>query len=117
MSEVPEKQRLDKWLWHARLYRSRTSATNAVLGSRVRINRKIVVKSHASIRPGDVITLALWNHVKIIEVLAIAMRRCSVIGAQLLYNELNAHKPLHKTELGCRKEPPLGDQYFAINRQ
>ena len=108
MSEMPSKQRLDKWLWHARLFRSRTLATNAVLGRKVRINRQVVVKSHASIQPGDVITLALRNHVKIMEVLAIAMRRRSVIGARLLYNELEAHKSLHKTELGCRKEAPLG---------
>ncbi len=43
--------RLDKWLWHARFFKSRSLAARLCAGARVRINRAVVDKTHATVKP------------------------------------------------------------------
>ena len=89
MSEATGKQRLDKWLWHARFFKSRTLAAHAVVGRKVRVNRQVVDKSHASIRLGDVLTFASGDHVRIVEVKLLSARRGPAVEARTLYNDLD----------------------------
>jgi ribosome-associated heat shock protein Hsp15 len=84
----PEEQRLDKWLWHARIVKSRSLAAKLVEEGCVRVNRQRVLKAAACVKCGDVLTASLNGRVRVIEVLAIAQRRGPPIEAQALYSEL-----------------------------
>jgi ribosome-associated heat shock protein Hsp15 len=85
-------QRLDKWLWFVRVVRTRTLAAGLVAGGRVRVNRERIVKPSQSVRPGDVITVAVGAHVRILEVIGAGDRRGPPAEAQLLYRELTPPK-------------------------
>ena len=81
-------QRLDKYLWCARFMRQRTDCARLAAGGLLRINRQPTDKPHAKVRVGDVITLALPGNggtVRVIEVLALAVRRGPPAEAQGLY--------------------------------
>ena len=88
-SELTE-QRLDRWLWHARFIKSRSLAAKMIEEGLVRLNRARVVKSSTCVKCGDVLTLTLHEHVRIIEILAIADHRGPAPEAQLLYKEHKA---------------------------
>ena len=94
MAEAEDRdwQRLDKWLWCARLAKSRASCTKLVEAGAVRLNRQPVDKPHARLRPGDVLTLALGEAergvVKVWRVQALAARRGPPAEARGLYEEL-----------------------------
>ena len=92
MSEVEDRewQRLDKWLWHARFLRHRADCTRLVQAGSVRINRQPTEKPHARLRLGDVVTLPLRNQVRVIEVLALAVRRGPASEAATLFREIAA---------------------------
>lgn len=81
-------QRLDKWLWFARVIKTRTLAAGLVTDGRVRVNRERIVKPSQSVRPGDVITVAVGGHVRILEVVAAGARRGPPVEAQSLYRDL-----------------------------
>jgi ribosome-associated heat shock protein Hsp15 len=77
--------RLDKWLFYARLCPNRTTAHGTILSGRVRLNGKRVEKPGRTVHPGDVLTLALGNSVKVLKILKLAERRSSSATARLLY--------------------------------
>ncbi len=87
------KLRLDKWLWYARFFKSRTLAAEAVTGGKVRVNRQPVRKPGFGVRPGDVLTFAQHRHVRVIEVLALGIRRGPAPEAQGLYRDLDPPQP------------------------
>ncbi len=68
--------------------KARADCTELVQGGLVRINRQPTDKPHAKLRPGDVVTLPLRGEVRVIEVLALAMRRGPASQARALYREL-----------------------------
>jgi ribosome-associated heat shock protein Hsp15 len=78
-------QRLDRWLWFARIVKSRTSAAQLVENGKVRVNRMRVVKPSHPVREGDVLTIALRGEVRVLEVLAMGVRRGPSTEARLLY--------------------------------
>jgi ribosome-associated heat shock protein Hsp15 len=82
-------QRLDKWLWCARFMRGRDDCARLAAGGLLRINRMPTDKAHARLRIGDVITLPLRGQVRVIEVMALAMRRGSASDARILYREIS----------------------------
>jgi ribosome-associated heat shock protein Hsp15 len=73
-AEESDSSRLDKWLWFARFYKTRSLATAAITGGKVHLNAERVKPAHA-VRPGDRITLSLEGVVAEFEVLAIPQRR------------------------------------------
>lgn len=81
-------QRLDKWLWFARVVKTRTLATSLVLDGKVRVNRVRVDKPSQTVRPGDVITVTAHSRVRILKVMAAGERRGSATVAQTLYEDL-----------------------------
>jgi ribosome-associated heat shock protein Hsp15 len=81
-------QRIDKWLWFARIAKSRTLAQALIARGKVRVNRIKIDKASTSVKPGDVLTLSLGPTVRSIEVVAIGSRRGPAPEAQLLYREL-----------------------------
>ncbi len=83
-----EEQRLDKWLWYARIVKSRSLAAKLIEGGCIRVNRQRVVKAATCVKSGDVLTATIRDRVRIIEILALGNRRGPPIEAQTLYSEL-----------------------------
>jgi ribosome-associated heat shock protein Hsp15 len=81
--------RIDKWLWHARFYKTRPLAQAAATSGRLRLNGNRVEKSSANVRPGDVLTLARGPQVLAVRICAIGERRGPATEARLLYEILN----------------------------
>ena len=90
-----DRQRLDKWLWHARMARTRTSATALVAAGHVRINGQRAIAPAKAVRVGDVLTIALERNVHLLKITAIAGRRGPYDEARLLYEDLGAAAPGH----------------------
>jgi ribosome-associated heat shock protein Hsp15 len=86
-------QRLDKWLWFSRILKSRTMAAQLVSDGRVRINRSRVLKPSQSVRPGDVLTVALRGKVQVLRVLGAGVRRGPPAEAQALYELIEGSRP------------------------
>lgn len=88
MNEPVRAIRVDKWLWHARLAKSRTFAQELVVAGKVRINREKAGAPAKLVRPGDVLTLALPGAVRVLRMLDCGVRRGPYSEARLLYEEL-----------------------------
>jgi ribosome-associated heat shock protein Hsp15 len=80
--------RLDKWLFHARFYRTRPLAQAATAAGRVRLNGLKVDKPGHALKPGDVLTLGKGGQVIAVRVLALAERRGPAPQARTLYEVL-----------------------------
>jgi ribosome-associated heat shock protein Hsp15 len=92
-----DRQRIDKWLWHARVVRTRTAAAMLAASGHVRVNgRRIEAASHA-VRVGDVVTVALNRTVRVLKVQNFAERRGSPEEARPL-SELVGPPLRHETE-------------------
>jgi ribosome-associated heat shock protein Hsp15 len=81
-----DPQRLDKWLWCARFYRSRSQAAEAVAGGLVHVNGRRVKPSHV-IRPGDLVGLSLGPREIEVAVLGLLARRGPATEARTAYEE------------------------------
>ena len=88
-----ERQRLDKWLWHARVVKARTSAARLVQAGHVRINGVREKAPGHGVKPGDVLTIALDNSVRILKVAGFSQRRGDAAAARVLYEDLQNAKP------------------------
>ena len=84
-----DAQRLDKWLWFARIVKSRTLAVQLVQDGKVRVNRAKVAKPSQSIRPDDVLTIVIRGNVQVLRVVAPGARRGPPAEARLLYELLS----------------------------
>ena len=80
--------RLDKWLFHARFYRTRPLAQAATQAGRVRLNGLKIDKPGHALKPGDVLTLGKGAQVIAVRVLALAERRGPAPQARSLYEVL-----------------------------
>jgi ribosome-associated heat shock protein Hsp15 len=80
--------RLDKWLFHARFYRTRSLAQAAAATGKIRLNGARVNKPGHAIKCGDVLTLGKGADLVTVRVLALAERRESAPLAQTLYARL-----------------------------
>ena len=80
--------RIDKWLWYARFFKSRTLASRLVSEGHVRVNREKVTKTHGAIRPGDVLTFPQGREIRVVKVLECGDRRGPAPEAQALYEDL-----------------------------
>ncbi len=81
------RQRLDKWLWFARIVKTREAAASLVTGGHVRLNRVKVVKPGHDVKPGDVLTVVLNARVRVLHVVGLAPRRGPAESARQLYRE------------------------------
>lgn len=83
-----ERQRLDKWLWHARVVKARTSAAALVEAGHVRINGIREQAPGHGVKLGDVLTIGLDRSVRVLKVIGFAERRGDAAAARVLYDEL-----------------------------
>jgi ribosome-associated heat shock protein Hsp15 len=87
-----EDVRVDKWLWAARLFRSRTLAAAACAGGKVDVNDQ-GVKPSKVVRPGDRLEITLSRRKRIVRVAALADRRGPAAEAACLYEDLTPPPP------------------------
>jgi ribosome-associated heat shock protein Hsp15 len=82
-----DRQRIDKWLWHARLVRTRSAAA-ALVAAGIRINGKRITAASQLVRAGDVLTIALDRSLRVLRVEAFCERRGNAEAARALYRDL-----------------------------
>jgi ribosome-associated heat shock protein Hsp15 len=100
-----ETLRIDKWLWHARFFKSRSLANAMVAAGRLRVNSQPISKPHYQVRPGDVLTFPQARRIRVIEVAAIGKRRGPAAEAQTLYADLAPPQPRKKNDIPAEAKP------------
>lgn len=108
-----QTQRLDRWLWYARFFKSRSLAAKNCAGSKVRINRRIAGKASANVRVGDVLTFPQGRDIRVVRIADLGTRRGPAVEAQVLYEDLTPRVTRggnDKSESGsaARREPGSG---------
>jgi ribosome-associated heat shock protein Hsp15 len=83
-----DRQRIDRWLWHARLVRTRDAAAALANSGYVRVNGTRIVAPSRLVRAGDVITVALDHSVRVLKVRGFVARRGPADAAKALYERL-----------------------------
>ena len=84
-----ETLRLDKFLWFARLAKTRAVAQHVAESGHLRISGRVVDRAHAAVRIGDVLSFPLHGRVRVIRVEALPARRASPEQARLCYADLS----------------------------
>jgi ribosome-associated heat shock protein Hsp15 len=88
-----DRQRIDKWLWHARVVRTRSAAAALAVSGHVRVNGQRIDAASRAVRAGDVVTVALDRTVRVMRVLSFAERRGGADAARGLYEDLAPAAP------------------------
>lgn len=83
-----ETLRLDKWLFYARLFKTRGLAATRIEGGGVRLNGQPCRKPGHVVRPGDQLVISAFGHVRALKVVALGTRRGPASEAQELYTDL-----------------------------
>lgn len=94
------RQRLDKWLWFARIVKTREAATALVEAGHVRLNRVKTLKPAHDVKPGDVLTVVLHTRIRVLHVTGLATRRGPAEAARLLYRETQEQQKVDATADG-----------------
>jgi ribosome-associated heat shock protein Hsp15 len=105
-----DRQRIDKWLWHARVVRTRSAAAALVETGLVRVNSARTDASSHPVRPGDVVTIALDRAVRVLKVKGFAERRGGADAARILFEDLTP-PPVPRPE-----QPPSGSRDEGAGR-
>jgi ribosome-associated heat shock protein Hsp15 len=98
-----DRQRIDKWLWHARVVRTRSAAAALAGSGRVRVNGDRIDAASRAVRIGDVITVGLDRRVRVLRVSGFVERRGSAATTLALYEDL-APAPIY-SEAGEASRP------------
>lgn len=92
------RQRIDKWLWHARVVRTRSAAAALAAGGLVRVNGVRIDAASRPVKIGDMVTIALDSRVRVLAVTGFAERRGSATDAQALFRDETAPAPAEDPE-------------------
>ena len=103
-ADTNETLRIDKWLWYARFFKTRTLASVVCNGGRVRVGGATVRKPSHLIRVEDVLTFSQGPNIRIVRVLALGARRGPASEAQQLYEDL---APVERSASGSKAD--MGD--------
>lgn len=103
-----ERQRIDKWLWHARVVRTRAAAAALADSGHVRVNGHRIDASSRPVRRGDVVTVALDRSVRIVRVTGFAERRGSAPQARALFEDVTPSPVTKAPDLPPAAERPQG---------
>jgi ribosome-associated heat shock protein Hsp15 len=83
-----ERQRLDKWLWFARIVKTRRQAVDLIARGHVRVESRRVETPAKLVGPGEVLTIALERQVRVLRIVGLAERRGGAGEAQTLFVDL-----------------------------
>ncbi len=90
---MADSLRLDKFLWFARIVKTRALAQDLAENGRIRINGRLIDRAHAPVRAGDVLSFARRGEVRILRVEILPARRGPPVEARALYAELGLEGP------------------------
>ena len=93
-----EKLRLDKWLWYARVFKTRSLAAANIKSGKIRVNHDRVTSASRTVGAGDVLTVTMPRQIKVLKIAAIASRRGPASEAVQLYEDLSP-APIKKDPL------------------
>lgn len=88
MSTHGEKLRLDKWLWHARFFKTRSLSAKEIAAGHVRVNSERVSKPAFQVTPGDVLTFPQARVIRVVRIAGLGVRRGPASEAQTLYEDI-----------------------------
>ena len=88
-----DRLRIDKWLWHVRVVKTRTLAAKLVADGYVRVNGTKTDSPAKTVKAGDVLTIALERTVRVYRVIGLGDRRGPASEAQALYEDLSPDPP------------------------
>jgi ribosome-associated heat shock protein Hsp15 len=109
------RQRLDKWLWFARVVKTREAAQALVESGHVRLNGQKTLKPGHAVREGDVLTIVLNARVRLLRILDPGTRRGPAEAARRLYEERGMSEPHADTPQKQMQGPPeLANEPFGI---
>lgn len=117
MTDVACVQRIDKWLWFARFFKTRSLATKFANNGKIRIKRGHetirIEKASQNVQLGDILTFALHTNIRVVEVKETGERRGPAKEAQLLYEDLSppaprGHKKSEMAPALAKREPGSG---------
>jgi ribosome-associated heat shock protein Hsp15 len=97
---VADGLRIDKFLWFARIVKTRALAQQLAQEGRLRIDGRVVDRAHAPVRPGEVLSFALRGTVRVIRVEQLPVRRGPPTEARLMYTEIEPSAPSGATHAG-----------------
>ncbi len=111
-------QRIDKWLWYARFFKSRSLAAKVCEARKVRLNGRVVTKASHTVKADDVLTFAQRRGIRVVRVAGVGTRRGPATEAATLYEDL---APLPKTPAAkpaamAAREPGTGRPTKAERR-
>jgi ribosome-associated heat shock protein Hsp15 len=101
-----DRQRIDKWLWHARVVRTRSAAAALAGSGHVRVNSQRIDAASRSVHRGDVVTIALDRSVRVLKVLNFAERRGDADAGRQLYEDLTAGAVRPASEAAAEPDQP-----------
>ena len=84
-----DRQRIDKWLWHARMVRTRSDAAALAEAGHVRLNGKRITAASQPVRTGDVVTVAFDRAVRVVQVEGFCEKRGGAPAARALYRDVS----------------------------
>ena len=88
-AEAGARQRIDKWLFFARVVKSRSLAAKLAVGGKVRVNRDKIEQAAHQVKVGDVLTITLDRRILVYKIVAPGERRGPAPEAQFLYEDLS----------------------------
>ena len=97
MTEEENIVRMDKWLWAARLYKTRSLAADAIKGGKVKVDGNPVKPSH-EVKEGDVIQVQIDQLHKVVEVKTVIKNRVSAKQVPEIYNDLTPKEEYERIE-------------------
>jgi ribosome-associated heat shock protein Hsp15 len=102
-----DRQRIDKWLWHARIVRTRSAAAALAASGHVRLNGTRIDAPAKAVKAGDVLTIALDARVRVLKVTGFALRRGAAEQGRALYEDMVPPDSLPATR---PEEPPIAQR-------
>jgi ribosome-associated heat shock protein Hsp15 len=100
LTEERDTVRLDKWLWHARFFKSRSISAGVISAGHVRVNGAPAPKPARAVGQGDVLTFSQERQVRVVKIIACGTRRGPAPEAQALYADMSP--PVEKTPANPR---------------
>lgn len=92
MTDITATLRLDKWLWQARFFKTRSLAARVVSGGHVRVNATKTAKPAHKVGPGDTLTFPQGHEIRVVRICDTGTRRGPATEARTLYEDLTLIK-------------------------
>jgi ribosome-associated heat shock protein Hsp15 len=105
--------RVDKWLWFARFFKSRTIAADVCKTGKVRVSGTKIDKPSHGVRAGDVLTFPQGRHIRVIRIVALGSRRGPASEARELFEDVDPPQPSDSADAA---PPPGADRGKGAGR-